>query len=72
MQTRRVLLGNKTGDINSHHSAPELSELIRAANEVLKTQESTLLHVVTRQLQAVNRERLRRAKNGLGASLLTH
>ena len=50
LETRKVLLGHKTGDITSHYSAPELAELIRAANAVLKAQESTLLRVVTKQL----------------------
>jgi hypothetical protein len=54
LETRKVLLGHKTGDITSHYSAPELAELIRAANAVLKTQESTLLRVVTRQVQVIN------------------
>jgi hypothetical protein len=49
-ETRKVLLGHRTGDITSHYNAPELSELIRAANAVLKAQESTLLRVVTKQL----------------------
>src|SRR5438132_1117215 len=50
LETRKVLLGHKSGDITSHYSAPELAELIRAANAALKTQESTLLRVVTKQL----------------------
>ena len=54
LETRKVLLGHKTGDITSHYSAPELAELIRAANAVLKSQESTLLRVVA--TQAVSRE----------------
>ena len=53
LETRKVLLGHKTGDITSRYSAPELVELIRAANAVLKAQESTLLRVVTKQLQVV-------------------
>jgi integrase len=34
LETRKVLLGHSTGDITSHYSAPELSELIEAANKV--------------------------------------
>jgi len=34
LETRKVLLGHKNGDITSHYSAPELEELIRAANKV--------------------------------------
>ena len=62
LETRKVLLGHKSGDITSHYSAPELAELIRAANAVLKTQESTLLRVVTKQLQVVKREKSRKSR----------
>ena len=62
LETRKVLLGHKTGDITSHYSAPELAELIRAANAILKTQESTLLRVVTKQLQVVNGEKSRKSR----------
>jgi integrase len=62
LETRKVLLGHKTGDITSHYSAPELAELVRAANAVLKAQESTLLRVVTKQLQVVNREKSRKSR----------
>jgi integrase len=34
LETRKVLLGHTTGDITSHYSAPELQELIEAANRV--------------------------------------
>lgn len=34
LETRKVLLGHKNGDITTHYSAPELSELIEAANKV--------------------------------------
>ena len=62
LETRKVLLGHKTGDITSHYSAPELAELIRAANAVLKAQESTLLRVVTKQDQVVYREESRKSR----------
>ena len=62
LETRKVLLGHKTGDITSHYSAPELAELIRAANAVLKAQESTLLRVVTKQDQVVYREKSRKSR----------
>ena len=62
LETRKVLLGHKSGDITSHYSAPELAELIRAANTVLTTQESTLLRVVTKQLQVVNGEKSRKSR----------
>jgi hypothetical protein len=32
--TRKVLLDHRNGDITSHYSAPELEELIEAANRV--------------------------------------
>jgi integrase len=34
LETRKVLLGHRNGDITSHYSAPELVELIEAANKV--------------------------------------
>ncbi len=62
LETRKVLLGHKSGDITSHYSAPELAELIRAANAVLKTQESTLLRVVTKQVAGGRREKSRKSR----------
>jgi len=38
LETRKVLLGHTTGDITSHYSAPELAELIDAANRVCRTE----------------------------------
>jgi integrase len=67
LETRKVLLGHKTGDITSHYSAPELAELLIGANAVLKTQESTLLRVVAKQSQVVDGQKSRGAKNGPGA-----
>jgi len=34
LETRKVLLGHRNGDITTHYSAPELEELIGAANRV--------------------------------------
>jgi len=34
LETRKVLLGHRNGDITSHYSAPELAELLEAANRV--------------------------------------
>lgn len=34
LETRKVLLGHTNGDITTHYSAPELEELIEAANRV--------------------------------------
>ena len=48
LETRKVLLGHKNGDITTHYSAPELQELIDAAERVCcddfgKTSAVTLL-----------------------------
>ena len=48
LETRRALLGHKNGDITTHYSAPELQELIDAAERVCqedfgKTSAMTLL-----------------------------
>ncbi|WP_139176792.1 tyrosine-type recombinase/integrase [Nitrosospira multiformis] len=37
LETRKVLLGHKNGGITSHYSAPEIGELIDAANKVCGT-----------------------------------
>lgn len=34
LETRKVLLGHRNGDITTHYSAPELEELFAAANKV--------------------------------------
>ena len=34
LETRKVLLGHRNGDITTYYSAPELEELIEAANRV--------------------------------------
>jgi hypothetical protein len=34
LETRRVLLGHKNGDITSHYSVPEIQELIEAVERV--------------------------------------
>jgi integrase len=36
VETRKVLLGHRNGDITTHYSAPELEELIIAANKVCR------------------------------------
>ena len=38
LETRKVLLGHRNGDITSHYSAPELEELLEAANRVCAVQ----------------------------------
>ena len=34
LETRKVLLGHKSGDITTHYSGPELEELLEAANRI--------------------------------------
>ena len=34
LETRKVLLGHRNSDITTHYSAPELEELMAAANRV--------------------------------------
>jgi len=41
LETRKVLLGHKSGDITTHYSGPELEELIEAANGVRVDQSRT-------------------------------
>ncbi len=36
LETRKVLLGHRNGDITTHYSAPELQELLDAANKVCR------------------------------------
>lgn len=38
LETRKVLLGHRNGDITSHYSAPELEELLLATNKVCSAQ----------------------------------
>ena len=37
-ETRKVLLGHRNGDITTHYSAPELQELLEAANRLREQQ----------------------------------
>ncbi len=37
LETRKVLLGHKNGDITSHYSAPEIEELLGAVNQICRT-----------------------------------
>jgi len=37
LETRKVLLGHKNGDITSHYSSPEIEELLEASNRVCFT-----------------------------------
>jgi hypothetical protein len=38
LETRKVLLGHRNGDITTHYSAPELEELLEAANSICEKQ----------------------------------
>ncbi len=48
LETRRVLLGHKNGDITTHYSAPEVEELIEAAERVcaLRSRKSPALTIL--------------------------
>lgn len=54
LETRKILLGHRNGDITSHYSAPELEELIEAANKVCvgKSGKTPALVVLRRKLIA--------------------
>jgi len=50
LETRKVLLGHKNGDITTHYSAPEIKELIDAVDRLAegtarKLTNVTLLHI---------------------------
>ncbi len=38
LETRKVLLGHRNGDITSHYLAPEIEELLEAANRICAVQ----------------------------------
>ncbi len=48
LETRRVLLGHKNSDITTHYSAPEIEELIEAAERVcaLRSRKSPALTIL--------------------------
>ncbi len=48
LETRRILLGHKNGDITTHYSAPEIEELIEAAERVcaLRSRKSPALTIL--------------------------
>lgn len=41
LETRKVLLGHRNDDITTHYSAPELKELLDAANKVCRKKPGT-------------------------------
>ena len=49
--TRRILLGHRTGDVTDHYSVPELQDLYEASNRVCGTvsRKSPALHMVKRK-----------------------
>ena len=53
VETRKVLLGHRNGDITTHYSAPELEELLAAANRVCeaKTGKTPALVVLKRSAE---------------------
>ncbi len=40
LETRRVLLGHKNGDLTTHYSAPEIAELVEAAERVCESRKT--------------------------------
>jgi integrase len=51
LETRKVLLGHRNGDITSHYSAPEIQELLAAANRVcgMDSRKSPALTILKRK-----------------------
>ena len=41
LETRKVLLGHRNGDITTYYSAPELEELVEAVNRVCEEKSGT-------------------------------
>ena len=50
--TRRVLLGHRSGDITDHYSVPELQDLYEATNRICEShsRKSPALHMVKRKM----------------------
>lgn len=46
LETRRVLLGHKSGDLTTHYSAPEIEELQSAVNRLCDSKPGTVLRAV--------------------------
>ncbi len=53
VETRKVLLGHRNGDITTHYSAPELEELIVAANKVCRKKSGKTPALVVLQARAM-------------------
>jgi integrase len=54
LETRKVLPGHRNGDITTHYSAPELEELIEAANKVCDGKSGKTPALVILKQKAVN------------------
>jgi len=56
VETRKVLLGHRNGDITTHYSAPELEELLEAVNRVCdsKSGKTPALVVLKRKAAAAD------------------
>lgn len=54
VETRKVLLGHKNGDITTHYSAPELEELIQAAERVCEQKSGKTPALVVLRRKVVN------------------
>jgi integrase len=52
VETRKVLLGHRNGDITTHYSAPELEELIVAANKVCRKKSGKIPALVVLKARA--------------------
>ncbi len=55
LETRKVLLGHRNGDITTHYSAPELEELLGAANRVYEERsgKSPALVMLKQKMQSI-------------------
>ena len=56
LETRKVLLGHTNGDITSHYSAPEIKELLDAANRVCYTSADDMPTLTILRRKAVTRK----------------
>ncbi len=54
VETRKVLLGHRNGDITTHYSAPELEELIEAAERVCEQKSGKIPSLVVLKQKAAN------------------
>jgi integrase len=57
LETRKVLLGHRNGDITTHYSAPELQELLNAANRVCEKKSGKTPALVVLNNQAASGSR---------------